>query len=359
MSSAVVFNTVTGTVEVQETGRPGPAGLIWRDQGWVDGERYQRNQALEHRGTSYRALSEHVAAPETEPGVGVDWEMVWQVLALGADVDDVEIVAGIAAEIVAVASIKDDVEAVAAVTGEITTVAGISAEVEVVSGVAGQVATVSGIAPEVQTVAGIAAQTSAVAAIDDDVVAVASAADDVRAVAPAVDDVHIVANNLPAIQAAPQAATDAAEARDQAQAWAEGHEPGGTGTKSSKVYAEDAADSAATASAATLVGYGVSIYNATGIEPGGYYADRRAANDSVQDRLYVEIIAGDPGSTAEINVEVAGDTVYGPITVTAGTPLDLGGLSMAVPAGAGIGFLLIQTAGTVTELFAKTYGAVA
>lgn len=339
MSSITISNT-TRTVEVYSTGQQGPAGLVWRDDGWLDGERYQPSHALEHRGTSYRALSEHVAAPETEPGVGVDWEMVWQVLAMGldADPDSVMIVAGIADEIAAVASIKDDVEAVAAVTGEVATVAGIT--------------------PEVQTVAGIAAQTSAVAAIDDDVVAVASVADDVRAVAPAVDDVHIVANNLPAIQTAPQAATDAAEARDQAQAWAEGHEPGGTGTKSSKEHAEDAADSAATASAATLVGYGVSIYNQIGIDIGEYYADRFAANRSEMNLFYAEVIAGDAGSSAVVAFVVGDQIVSGPHVVESGTPLELADLSIPIAIGNTVSFAVFSSSGLVTELFAKAYGAV-
>lgn len=109
--SSIVINNTTRTVEIHSTGRAGPAGLVWIDTGWVDEARYQRNQALEHDGTSYRALSEHIAAPETEPGTGVDWETVWQVIALGSDVADVSTVAGIADEIALVATKMEEIEA--------------------------------------------------------------------------------------------------------------------------------------------------------------------------------------------------------------------------------------------------------
>ena len=187
------------TINVYTTGRRGPQGIKWINDPWDVGIEYSEFDALFYDGTSYRALSEHIAAPETEPGTGVDWETVWQVIALGSDVADVSTVAGIAAEIVAVAAVRDEVEAVA------------------------------GIADEVQ--------------------AVASVAVDVQALAPAVGDVQTAVANLPAIQAAPQAASDAADARDASQAWATGTEPGGPGTKSAREYSEQLGDVASAVAA--------------------------------------------------------------------------------------------------------------
>jgi len=276
----------------------GRDGLVWIDTGWALDAQYQRNQALEHDGTSYRALYEHIAAPETEPGTGVDWETVWQVVALGSDVADVSTVAGIAAEIVTVAAISTEVQAVASV------------------------------------------------------------AVDVQTLAPAVGDVQTAVANLPDIQAAPQAASDAADARDASQAYATGTEPGGPGTKSAREHALDAANSATAAQNATLIGYSVSIYNENGIESGGYYAERRATSPSVQTDIYAEIINGDPGSEASIIVMVGGVAVHGPVLVEQDTPVAIDDLSIAVTSTDDLSFMVTASAG-VRELFVKLYGAVA
>lgn len=244
--SRIVINNTTRTVEIHSTGRTGPAGLVWIDTGWVDETMYQRNQALEHDGTSYRALSEHIAAPETEPGTGVDWETVWQVVALGSDVADVSTVAGIAAEIVAVAAVRDEVEAVAGIADEVQVVAARDADVAIVAARDADIGTVAARDTDIGKVAAIDAEVGQVAAIDTDVQAVASVADDVQTLAPAVGDVQTAVANLPAIQAAPQAASDAADARDASQAWATGTEPGGPGTKSAREYASDAENAAST-----------------------------------------------------------------------------------------------------------------
>lgn len=210
MSKVTVINATAGSVHVQETGRAGPAGLVWRNEGWALDAHYQINQALGHNGSSYRVLAEHIATAQTEPGVGADWETVWQVLALGSGVEDVSIVAGIASEIVSVASIRDEVETVASIRDEVVTVGGVSAEVE----------TVAARAADIGVVAARDADIGKVAAIDDDIGKVAPVTDDIRTLAPATGDVQVAVANLPSIQAAPQAAIDAGAARDASQGYA-------------------------------------------------------------------------------------------------------------------------------------------
>lgn len=331
--SKIVINNTTRKVEVHSTGRQGPQGtpgegLNWRNETWVVGTEYAEHDSLLHDGTSYRAITEHTAALATEPGVGSGWEAAWTVLALGTDVETAAIVAGIA----------DDIETVAARDTDIATVAARDADIG--------------------KVAAIDAEVGQVAAIDTDVQAVASVADDVQTLAPAVGDVQTAVANLPAIQAAPQAASDASDARDASQAWATGTEPGGPGTKSAREHALDAANSATAAQNATLIGYGVSIYNENGVDSGGYYAERRATSPSVQTDIYAEIINGDPGSEASIIVMVGGVAVHGPVLVEQGTPVAIDGLSIAVTSTDDLSFMVTASTG-VRELFVKLYGAVA
>jgi hypothetical protein len=73
------------------------------------------------------------------------------------------------------------VETVAAIAADVTNVALIDSDVTTVAGVAANVTTVAGIAANVTTVAGIAADVSAVAAIDTDVSTVAAAVPDIQA----------------------------------------------------------------------------------------------------------------------------------------------------------------------------------
>lgn len=155
------------------------------------------------------------------------------------------------------------------------------------------------------------------------------------------------------------------EARDEAegfaalsQKWAEGTEPDGPGTKSAKEHALDAGDFAATAAGATLIGYGVSIYNADGIEPGTFYSERRATAASEQSSIYAEIIDGDEGSEVSFVLLIGGVAAYGPFFVAQGAPISLEGLSLPVSASDGVSFVVTPTPGAVREVFVKTYGAV-
>lgn len=198
----------------------------------------------------------------------------------------------------------------------------------------------------------------AVGEIVTDVAEVASVKEQVSSVAEQVAAIMLAAAKITEIEAAPGAAQQASEANTSSQKWAEGEEPGGPGTMSSKAHALAAAASAGTAAAATLIGYGVSIYNADGIEPGTFYAERRANASSVQDRLYAEIVDGEPGSQVSVVVVVGGVAAYGPILVAHGAPVSLEGLAIPVSAADGVSYTLTPTLGAVREVFVKTYGAV-
>ena len=100
------------------------------------------------------------------------------------------------------------------------------------------------------------ASINTVAARDADIATVAGIEDDVSALAPIAADITTAAASILDIQAAPGAAETASTKADLAAAWAEGHEPGGTGTKSAMEWAQEAgaselaaAGSAASASA--------------------------------------------------------------------------------------------------------------
>jgi len=279
--------------------------------------------------------------------------------ALAAKADVLDPLAAIVAQITTVAGISDDVSAVAAIHEAVSTLAENIGDVTALAAALANVNTVAGIVDAINAVAGISADVSAVAAKKDDVSTVAGIAGNVTTVAGEATEIATVVANLAAILAAPAQATAAADSATLAQKWAEGTLPGGAGTKSAKEYATDAAGSAATAAAATQIVYGVDIYHDLGVPTGGYFAERRAPNHSTQDALYAEIISGEVGGEVDLDMQVDGVTVYGPVTAVAGTPVDLSGLSIDIPVGKTVGFTVIAVRGTVTEFFAQAYGAVA
>lgn len=118
------------------------------------------------------------------------------------------------------------------------------------------------------------------------------------------------------------------------------------------------AQSAQKAAAATLIGYGVSIYKADGIVAGGYYCERRANAASKQTNIYAEIIDGDAGSEVTVTMFVGGSAVHAPFRVVKGGPVSLSGLNIAVDASSDIRFFVTPTPEKVRELFIKSYGAV-
>lgn len=208
----------------------------------------------------------------------------------------------------------------------------------------------------------------------DGIVLVSGSVAAVGVVAADIAAVQIAAANMAAILAAPGAATTASTAagtatgaantavaaRDKAQKWADENENTEVeaGKYSARHWAAKSATSAATAVNATLIAYGVAIYKAAGIDLGGYYADRRAANNSLHDRWVLEILDGDPGCSADLYVEVAGAMVYGPVTVAFGAPVNLSGLAIAVTAGNSVGFVMTSRVGAVRDLFCALYGKV-
>lgn len=80
------------------------------------------------------------------------------------NVEVVEVVAGIAADVTAVALIDADVSTVAAIDADVTTVAGIASNVTTVAGISADVSAVAAIDADVTTVAGIATDIEAVSA---------------------------------------------------------------------------------------------------------------------------------------------------------------------------------------------------
>ncbi|MBN9074281.1 MAG: hypothetical protein J0H34_22315 [Rhizobiales bacterium] len=100
------------------------------------------------------------------------------------------------------------------------------------------------VADDVAIVSDISDAVNAVAGMAGDITAVLAVGDYITALGPVADDVVIAAQNIAEIQAAPAAASAASDSSDLAMAWAQGHEPAGTGTKSAKEHAEDAASSA-------------------------------------------------------------------------------------------------------------------
>lgn len=193
--SSVTVNNTTQRVTVSSAGKQGAIGLNWRDD-WTTATAYAVRDAVYHEGSSYRAIAAHTSGASTEPGVGASWETVWELLALGSDVDSVAAVAAIAAQIV--------------------TVAGVAAEIATIAPYAVAIGTVAMNIAEVIAVAGISASVVAVAPSIANVDSVAGSIANVNTVAVNIANVNIAAINIAGILAAPQAAIDAGTYRDQA-----------------------------------------------------------------------------------------------------------------------------------------------
>lgn len=200
----------------------------------------------------------------------------------------------------------------------------------------------------VSAVAGIAADVTAVAGIDDDVSALALIA----------ADITTAAANIADIKAAPGAAVAASDSADLSAAWAEGHEPGGAGTKSAKEWAGEAEADAVTAAATTQMRYAPGpIRAASGIGLGGYICDRRAYRASVQDRVIGAIIDADPGAELTFYFAVDGTQACGPFTATVDAPVDVA-VSYAVGIGKSVDVYITHISGVVREFDPASYGAV-
>jgi len=134
-----------------------------------------------------------------------------EIIAVADNETNINTVANVDANVTTVASISSDVTTVAGISADVTNVVGNSADISTVAGISADVTSVSGISADVSTVAGIDTNVTTVAGIDTDVTAVSGIS----------ADVTTAADNIVAIQNAPQAATDAADARDKAEQWAQ------------------------------------------------------------------------------------------------------------------------------------------
>lgn len=384
----ITVNNKTNTIRVQSTGARGPRGypgLVWIDDSWdIDIDFYEFD-AIYHNGSSYRAIADHTSSLDNEPGTGASWQSVWEFLSIGidADPDSINIVAGIANDVVIVANNAPAIISVAAIDEDIVNVANnipsititannISA-INTVADIDGEVLNVSNIANSVLITANNISAINTVADIDEEIVIVANAA----------NDVVIIADNIDDILAAPGYANTAQSAANSAQLYANNAAASANtalgAANSAQVYANNAlisannaaasanaafvsegnaANSAALALAATLVEYGVSIYKIDGVETGVYYAERNAAGNSKMTSFYAEIINGDVGSGTEIIVEVDGNIVHGPVTVEYGVPV-VSTIDVDIAAGDPVNFVVSAIwSGEIVEIFTRMVGQI-
>ena len=66
-------------------GTDGEPGLLWINGGWVVSTEYVETNALIYNGSSYRCIADHTATASNEPGIGVTWDTVWELLAQKGD----------------------------------------------------------------------------------------------------------------------------------------------------------------------------------------------------------------------------------------------------------------------------------
>lgn len=60
-----------------------PGGVTNWTGAWQTATAYTEGEAVSHNGSSYVAIADHTSGATTEPGVGVDWEDAWMLLAAG------------------------------------------------------------------------------------------------------------------------------------------------------------------------------------------------------------------------------------------------------------------------------------
>lgn len=104
--------------------------------------------------------------------------------------------------------------------------------------------------------------------------------------------------------------------------------------------------------------YSAVIYRPAGVALGTYYLERSASADSVQARLFAEVVAGSAGATVTCHLTVNDVAVTGALTATLGTPVLQTGLTIDIDPGDRINLVITSVSGA-TEFYFKTYGAVA
>lgn len=274
------------------TGHQGPAGLTWDNEGWQAGKTFLPHTGIEHDGSSYRSLIEHLASAETEPGIGADWRNAWKVVA-----DRGQLTPEFAAFRAAIEqAARDTAEDAAATNGDREA---IEQAVDAFGVTAAQAA---------QTISEAALQTGR----------------DQQATA---EDLRLTGLDRTAT---------GADARK-------------TGEDRLTVAAD-----AAMAAAAVRPLYGVQIYRSVQVENGEYAAERYEPFGSTVSTVFIEMLNGT--GSADVHMTVNGAIVAGPWTVTAAAPLLVQNLLIAVPKGAKASFHTSAMSGVVHEIWASAYG---
>src|SRR5690606_2360784 len=106
--------------------------------------------------------------------------------------------------------------------------------------------------------------------------------------------------------------------------------------------ASEAAASALLAANATLVEYGINLYDPEGIPSGGWHSKRSSPHANKQETIFAEM-QGEPGSSFSFTVLVGGTSVYGPVTVT--DEILLTDLNIPIATGEGVSYMVTTSAG--------------
>ncbi len=187
-------------IEIIDIGTQGPSGINWRDDinggEWLIGTTYSLRDGVYHDGTSYRALATHTASAANEPGVGASWETYWNVIALGANEAQVQVVVDNIVKITTVADNIGDVGTVADNIADIGTVADDIAAVKTVSTSISSVNSVAAALPEIQAVEADLANIDAVAGDLPNINTVATNITKVDTVSTNIAKVTTVADNI-------------------------------------------------------------------------------------------------------------------------------------------------------------------
>ena len=302
MSSVDIINRPRW-LEMTGTGAVGPVGIRWVNAGWVPGRSYWVNDGVFHGGSSYRAIAEHVASAETEPGVGADWQSAWKLIAARAELTQDFI--DLRTEVEANAS--EAKGAAQATAQDLSDVRDVRADFDVA---------VLQVGEAIDAKAGAIDQaiTDATAQFEDDKQFVLEKSEQTRLDAEATsEDRGVVREDRIAV-------------------------------------ASDAAISAA----AVRQLFGVQIYRSDQVENGEYAAERYVPFPVNVSTLFLELLQG--SGQADVHMTVNGVIVAGPWTVTATAPVLIEDQEIITPLASKVSFHTSATTGEVHEIWAAGYG---
>jgi hypothetical protein len=165
----------------------------------------------------------------------------------------------------------------------------------------------------------------------------------------------LVAQAQQARDDAQTAAGESSDSADLSQAWATGTEPGGVGTKSSREFSEDSAQSASDAETArneaVAAGseYGIFLFqdDESAVQDGGYPVILSAGSVNTFTRFYAEITSG--SGEVVVNV-VVNDVVEHTATITTSVT-DV--IDVSLSPGDSLTFDVVVTSGTPSGLWAQ------